>query len=83
MLLINELFIYKFERCLLKSDWIRDLKVCHNINLISAQETQLEDVEDILVDRFWDSSVFDSVSVEFQGRSGGLSVFGIQLSSRD
>lgn len=55
-----------------KADWIRELKIRHRINFICVQETQLKNIEDIKVDRFWDNSDFDYVAVESQGKSGGL-----------
>lgn len=55
-----------------KGDWVRDLKMLHQINFISVQETQLIDTNDLPVNLFLGNSDFHYVSVESQGRSGGL-----------
>lgn len=56
----------------LKADWVKELKIRHQINFLCAQETQFENSGDIKIDRFWDSSVFDFVASDSVGRSGGL-----------
>ncbi|KAK1435326.1 hypothetical protein QVD17_01087 [Tagetes erecta] len=55
-----------------KAEWINSIKRNKNIQFISAQETQLVDVENIPVARIWGGNDFEMVAVESSGRSGGL-----------
>lgn len=55
-----------------KAVWVRGLKIKHQINFLSVQETQMIVAEKIRMDYFWDSSDFEHAAVDANGRSGGL-----------
>jgi hypothetical protein len=55
-----------------KANWIRGIKTSHCISFISIQETKVENIANLRLEKFWGWSRFDFEYVSSQGRSGGL-----------
>ncbi|XP_021975175.1 uncharacterized protein LOC110870296 [Helianthus annuus] len=55
-----------------KADWVRGLRVHHEVSFIMIQETQFVDLDSVDVGRFWGRGDFCFDWVASAGRSGGL-----------
>lgn len=55
-----------------KVEWIRKLKIQHNISYIGVQETQVNSRDSIEIEGCWGGPIFEFELVDSIGRFGGL-----------
>ncbi|XP_022014092.1 uncharacterized protein LOC110913577 [Helianthus annuus] len=55
-----------------KADWISSIRVANEIGFVMFQESQLESMLNVNLDRFWGRGDFDVDWVDATGRSGGI-----------
>ncbi|KAJ0527046.1 putative RNA-directed DNA polymerase [Helianthus annuus] len=55
-----------------KAQWVQKLVRINNVTFLCVQETQMSNLDDSFLGRFWGNFEANSVSVNARGRSGGL-----------